>query len=124
MLVINGDKKIVRVLCIHYLIRFQERQIKVLLDSGSKVNTINPKYTWKLSFKIRKTKFGAQEINGSTLETFGMVIANFQVKDKVSKSGFFQKTFLVANIKFEIILRILILKISNSNVLFGKKTLT
>ena len=37
---------------------------------------------------------------------------------------FFQETFFVANTKFEVILEILFLKISNTDILFGKKILT
>ena len=53
-----------------------------------------------------------------------MVIADFQVEDKASKPKFFQKTFLVANIKFEMILKMFFLKISNTDMLFDKETLT
>ena len=45
------------------------------------------------------------------------------MEDKAGRSGFFQKIFLVADIKFKIILGMLFLKISNTDVLFGKKTL-
>ena len=53
-----------------------------------------------------------------------MVIANFQMEDKSGKPRFFQKTFLVANTKFEVILRMFFLKISNADMLFEEKTLT
>ena len=52
-----------------------------------------------------------------------MMIANFKIKNKVGRPRFFQKIFLVANIKFEIILSIFFLKLSNVDMLFGKKTL-
>ena len=52
-----------------------------------------------------------------------MVIADFQVEDKGSRPRFFQKTFLVADTKFEVVLGILFLKISNTNVAFGEETL-
>ena len=84
---------------------------------------MNPDYAWKLGFKIRKTNVGAQKINGSALETFEMVIADFQVEDKVSRPRFFQETFLVADTKFEVILGMLFLKISNADVSFGERTL-
>ena len=45
------------------------------------------------------------------------------MENKASKPRFFQKIFLVADIKFEVILRMLFLKISNTDVLFGKKIL-
>ena len=53
-----------------------------------------------------------------------MVIADFQMEDKGNRPRFFQETFLMANIKFELILEILFLKISNANVAFDKGTLT
>ena len=53
-----------------------------------------------------------------------MVIADFQVEDKANRPRFFQKTFLVADIKFEVILGMPFLKISNADVLFGEKILT
>ena len=52
-----------------------------------------------------------------------MVIANFQVKDKVGRPRFFQKTFLVANTKFKVILRMPFLKISNADLVFGERKL-
>ena len=53
-----------------------------------------------------------------------MVIADFQVEDKTSRPRFFQKTFLVADTKFKVILGMLFLKISNADVSFGKGTFT
>ena len=55
--------------------------------------------------------------------TFGIMIFDFQVEDKGGRPRFFQKTFLVANTKFEIILKMSFLKTSNANMAFGKKTL-
>ena len=120
----SDEEVVIRVPCIHYLVRFQEEQVRALLDSGSKVNAINPDYARKLGLKIRKTNIGAQKIDGSALETFGMVIADFQVEDKASRPRFFQETFLVADTKFEVILGMPFLKISNADVSFGEETLT
>ena len=53
-----------------------------------------------------------------------MVIADFQVEDKGGRPRFFQETFLVADTKFEMILKMLFLKISNADIAFGKETLT
>ena len=53
-----------------------------------------------------------------------MVIADFQVEDKSGRLRFFQKTFLVANTKLEVILRIPFLKLSNADISFGEGTLT
>ena len=38
---------------------------------------MNPNFIWKLSFYIQKTNVKAKKINSSTLEIFGMVIADF-----------------------------------------------
>ena len=109
---------------IHYPVRFQEEQVRALLNSGSKVNAMSPAYAKRLGLKIRKTNVGAQKIDGSALETFGMVIADFQVEDKSGRPRFFQETFLVADTKFEVILGMPFLKISNADVAFGEGTLT
>ena len=85
---------------------------------------MNPDNTWKLGLKIRKTNVRAQKIDYSALETFVMIIADFVIEDKASRPRFFQKTFIVADIKFEVILGISFFKISNVDVSFGKKTLT
>ena len=50
---------------------------------------MNPNFAQKLGFKIWKTNVGVQKINSSVLETFKMVIADFQVEDKVNKPRFF-----------------------------------
>ena len=94
-----------------------------MLNSGSKVNAISPAYAKKLGFKTRKTNVRAQKINGSALETFGMVIADFQLEDKGGRPRFFQETFLVTDTKFEVILGISFLKLSNADVLFSEGTL-
>ena len=95
-----------------------------MLDRESKFNTINSDFAWKLGFKIWKTNVEAQNIDGFVLETFKIIIADFQIKDKISRPRFFQEIFLVADTKFEVILRILFFKFSNADILFCKKTLT
>ena len=85
---------------------------------------MNLDYAWKLRLKIWKTNIGAQKIDGSALETFEIVIADFLIEDKASRLRFFQETFLMADTKFEVILGMLFLKISNTDILFGKETLT
>ena len=52
-----------------------------------------------------------------------MVIIDFLVEDKASRSRFFKEIFLVADNKFEVILKILFLKINNIDVLFSEGTL-
>ena len=46
------------------------------------------------------------------------------MEDKSGRPRFFQETFLVANTKFEVILGMPFLKISNADVAFIERTLT
>ena len=77
-----------------------------------------------LSSYIWKTNIRVQKIDVSTFKTFGIVIADFQVENKVSRPKFLKETFLVANIKFEMIWEIFFLKLNNVNMSFNEKTLT
>ena len=81
-----------RVPCIHYLVQFQKDKgatIPALIVSGSEVNAMTPVYAKQLGLQIRKTDVGAQKIDGSSLQTFGMVIAGFQIEDKLGRARFF-----------------------------------
>ena len=120
----GGEEVVVRVPCIYYPVRFQEEQVRALLNSGSKVNAMSLSYAKRLGLKTRKTNIGAQKIDGSALETFGIVIADFQVEDKGGRPRFFQETFLLANTKFKVVLGMPFLEISNADVVFGEGTLT
>ena len=132
----DGSEEVVlkRIPCIYYPVRFQEdkrqegqegqQQVSAFLNSGSEVNAMSPAYVERLGLKTRKTNIGAQKIDGSALETFWIVIADFQVEDKSGRPRFFQETFLVADTKFEAILGMLFLKLSNADVSFGEETLT
>lgn len=84
---------------------------------------MNSNYIWKLGLKIWKTNVWVQKIDNSILKIFEIIIVDFQIEDKVDRSRFFQKIFLVANTKFKVILQIFFLKINNINMLFGNKTL-
>ncbi len=63
-----------RVPCIRYPVTFQD-QTEALLDSGSEVNAMSQAFALQLGLKTRKTNFGAQKIDGTTLETYGMVVS-------------------------------------------------
>ena len=120
----GSEEVVVRILYIHYPVQFQEEQVRALLNSGSKTNAMSPAYAKRLGLKTRKTNVGAQKINGSTLETFGMVIADFQVENKGNRPRFFQETFLMTDTKLEVIQGMLFLKISNANIVFNEEILT
>ena len=69
-----------RVFCIYYPVQFKKNiaEVQALIDSKSEVNTMATAYAKKLGLRLKKTDIGSQKIDGSTLETYGMVIAGFQ----------------------------------------------
>ena len=96
----NKEVTLERMPCIHYPLRFRKgtTSVRALVDSGSEVNAMTSAYAAKLGFKVRKTDIGTQKIDGSTLKTFGIVLAEFQVEDKLGRARFFHETFLLADI--------------------------
>ena len=81
-----------RVPCIYYSIQFRKdkyKNILALLDSGNEVNAMTPAYTAYLGLQIGVNDVGAQKIEKSSLATYSMVIAAFQVVNKLGCSWFF-----------------------------------
>ena len=81
---------------------------------------MSPVYAKRLGLKTWKTNIRAQKINGSALKIFEMMIADFQVEDKCGRPKFFQKTFLVTDTKFEVILGMPFLKLSHADMSFDE----
>ena len=100
----NLGSNLVRVPCIHYLINFGKKSVSALLDSSSKVNTVHLAFAKELGLSIRPTDIGAQKIDGTTLETYEMIVTAFLVEDKANQVRFFEETFLVANVSPEVVL--------------------
>ena len=81
-----------RVACIQYPVQFRKNKraaIQVLINLYSKVNVMTPAYAKQLDLQVQKTDVGAQKIDNSLFKTFEMVIASFQVEDKLDKAQFF-----------------------------------
>lgn len=76
--------------------------VEALIDSDSKVNTMQPSFTMKLGLSICKTNIDAQKIYDCRLESYEMVIVSFQIDNKDKKSYFFEETFLLANSSIDI----------------------
>ena len=96
--------------------------VSALFDLGSEVNAIHPTFTWELGFSIRTTDIGAQKIDGTILETFGMMVVAFSVTDKVNQVRFFEETFLVANVSPKVVFKMPFLTLSGTDVDFlGRK---
>lgn len=62
-------------------------------------------------------------INMFTLKIFKIIFMNFQVDNKEGRSKYISETFWMTNIKIEVSLKILFLKVSNTDSLFVMKTL-
>lgn len=75
-----------------------------------------PGYALKLDLKVYSTNIKAQKISVSILEIFEIALVNFQVKDKISLTQYFYKTFLLADINLKIIIKMFFLTFSNANI--------
>ena len=72
---------------------------------------------------MQKINVGTHKINGPWLKTYYMVIATFQVLDKLGYFYFFQKTFLLAKISIKVDIGMFFFIFSNANIQFAKKKL-
>ena len=82
---------------------------------------MTPAYGLKLRLKVRPSDVQAQKIYGSSLKTFGMVLASFQVEDKLNRTQYFQETFLLADISVEVVLQMPFLTLNNADIQFTEK---
>ncbi len=71
-----------------------------------------------MGFKIRKTNIKAQKIDGTTLEIYGIVVSTFSVLDKDGRERFIEKSFLLADVKPDVVFGIPFLTISNADIDF------
>ena len=79
---------------------------------------MNPAFASQLGLRIRKTNVGAQKIDGTTLETYGMVVSTFSLLDKDSRERFFEESFLLADVKPDTVLGMPFLTMSNADIDF------
>ncbi len=110
-------KELERIPCIRYPVTIKD-QIESLLDSGSEVNAMSQAFASQLGLKIRKTNVGAQKINGITLETYEMVVSTFFVSDKDNRKRFIEESFLLADVKPDVVLGMPFLNMSHGDVDF------
>ena len=115
-----------KVSCIYYPIQFCKDKGKdtlALLNSESKVNAITSAYVAHLSLKVGLTNVGMQKIDGFSVATYGIVIAAFQIVNKLGRSRFFQETFLLTDISMKVVLGMFFPTLNNVNVQFAEKEL-
>ena len=115
---LDPEPELQRVFCIQYPIQVGKQSVQALIDSGSEVNAMHPDFAKKLGLQVLSTNVGAQKIDGSKLDTFGMVIASFSVEDKKGRSRFFQEIFLFADISMYVALGVPFLTLSNVEIDF------
>ena len=116
-----SEEALERVPCINYPVQFKDTDkapVQALIDSGSEVNFVK-----QLGLPIRPTDVGAQKIDGTILDTHGMVVTAFSVEDQANRVRFFEKTFLVANVSSEVVLGMLFLTLSAADVDFSTQEL-
>ncbi len=94
-----------------------------MLDSRSEVNAMSQSFAQQLGLKIYKTNVGAQKIDGTTLKTYGMVVSTFSVWDKDVRERFFEESFLLANVRPDIMLGMPFLTMSNADLDFQARDL-
>ena len=115
------EEALERVFFIHYPVQFKNTDkapVQALIDSGSEVNAVHPSFIKQLDLPIRPTNVGAQKIDGTMLDTHGMVIEAFSVVDMANRVRFFEETFLVANVSLEVVLEMSFLILSGADVDF------
>ena len=78
-----------RVPCICDFVQFRKdkgKDILALLNYKSEINAITPAYVAYLGLKVRVTDVGAQKIDRFSLATYSIVIAAFQIVNKLDRS--------------------------------------
>lgn len=81
-------------------------------------------FALKLSFKVCHINVKAKRIDGINFKTFEIVLASFQIKNKLGLAKHFQKTFLLANTNIEIVLEIFFMTFSSAEISFTEKKIT
>ena len=80
----NLESKFAQVPYIRYPINFVEKSGLTLFDSGREINAVHPTFAKKLGLSIRLIHIRGQNIDGTTLDTYGMVVAAFLIKKKLN----------------------------------------
>ena len=70
----------------------------------------------QLGLKMQITSVDTQKIDGSLLKTYSIIIAAFQVFDKLGSFCFFQETFLLVEISMKVVFGIFFLIFSNADI--------
>lgn len=107
-----------------YPVRFQFQLTKTPIHLDGKVNIMTLRFADKLGLIIWSTNIGVQKIDGTYLQIYGMVIAGFSLQDSQKRTRFFEKIFLLADTRMEVVLGIPLLALTNSDWEFSIKRVT
>lgn len=91
-----------------------------LIDPNIEINGMTMAYTTKFDFIIWKISVGTLKINSSLLKTYNMILTSFLLHDSLERIWFFEETFLLADTSMEVVLKILFLSLSNTDVEFAE----
>lgn len=80
-------------------------------------------FAHQLDLKVWKTNIEAQKVDSTTLETYKIVVSTFSVLDKDGRKRLFENRFLLADVKPDIVLAILFLAMSNTDIDFQDQNL-
>lgn len=116
------EEKLEQVPYIQYFVTFKD-QIKALLDPGSVDNTISQAFTHSLGLKLWKTNIRAENIDNTTMETYEMVVSIFSVSDKDDRERFFEESFLLADVKPDVVFEMPFLAMNNIDIDFQAQNL-
>ncbi len=116
------EEKLEWVSCIWYPVTFKD-QTKALQDLRSKINAMSQAFAHRLGLKIWKTNIRAQKIDGTTLETYEIVVSTFSMSDKENRERFFKESFLLADVKLDVVLGMPFLTMTNADVDFQARDL-
>ncbi len=116
------EEELERIPCIRYPVTFKD-QTEALLDSKSEINLINQTFASQLGLKIRKTNVRAQKIDGIILKTDGRVGSTLSESDNDGKEKIFIESFLLADVKPDVVFEISFLIMSNADIDFQAQDL-
>ena len=71
-----------------------------------------------MGLKSRKISVKAQKMDGTTLETYEIVVSTFFMLNKNGREKFFKESFLLSDVKPDVVIKIAFLTINNINVNF------
>lgn len=93
-------------------------QTEVWLNFESKVNIISQAFTLLLGLKIWKTNVKVQKIDGTILKIYWMIVSIFSMLDKNGKKRLFEKSFVLANVKLDVVFEMFFFIMSNADINF------